>query len=656
MSRFHPTPTKISLAVTILALTFSPLMVATSDAQIFGFGERNSSGKSSKVMAKARAAMAEKLSITAKDGRFLLEFPTHEQAEEIGQSIIENSYTNSQSSNGDDYFCQTESEVAQFMINSGTDQWGQETEGNKVIRLTALNDATNRVEIELELDTQNLSMVSLNLAQERIHIVRQTTDKLTLVSVQGDSFDFMSGSTINELFAKSEFAATLGRFRKAGLGVPKVASHSRIEMLVESILNFSDDDRKNFEAKFPNLVSKKFKLRKQAAQELSKRLDEHLVAVSAMLTSNNLPLEMRARFVEAIESSEDESAVLMINTITDGNLTESPAILVKLLKHQIESKTAAQTIQKTMVQLEKTTGQKFGDDAVAWSDWLQESSSRKDAAKPDAEPNSQKTLTTEPPAVKAERPARIKRRRLRKTGREQVQEPLKDLLTLRLSGRGNLLVDRAHWSKIFNDKTPGQLMREVKQSFEGSGLPKSWLKMGGEFNIAGLGYEQILFERIADNVKIRSENPDYAADINANNTRSLNRRMYKSDLRMTLLVHPQGNRWEDVRKKRAYFKFLFEDEVEDMFYLLSEHPKTGFSIFVFWKNGETVLNLRCDQNGKVQLDYVFEKQQTSVSAASVQNFVDQNRDLLSKKLLPLLNKCGISADNALRPAVPASQP
>ena len=191
-------------------------------------------------------------------------------------------------------------------------------------------------------------------------------------------------------------------------------------------------------------------------------------------------------------------------------------------------------------------------------------------------------------------------------------------------------------------------MKEVKQSFQDSGLPKSWLKMGGNYSVAGLGYEQILFERIADNVKVRSEVFDHAANMNGNKTKSLNRTMYKSDLRMTLLVHSGGSRWKDVRKKRAYFKFLFEDEAEDLFYLLSEHPKQGFSIFVFWKDGETVLNLRCDKSGKVQLHHVFQQKKTSLSASSVKSLLDEHSDFVSMQILPLLDKIGISSEGAFK--------
>jgi len=364
------TSIKTSLAAAMLALTFSIALISTTEAQLFGFGERFSSGKSDEIMCKARAAMTEKISIAAKDGRFVMEFPKHEEAEELSQAIVKNSFSNSHSSNGENYFCQTESDVAQFMINSGTDRWGQQKEDSKVIRLTDLTDSTNRVEIEFDEAQKRLSMISLNLSQEHVHIIRQTNDRLTLVSIEGDSFDFMSDKTINDLVAKPEFATTVDRFRAAGLGVPKVATRSSIDTLIESILNFTDEDRSKFEAAFPNLASKKFKLRKKEAKNLSKQLGKHMVAVTAMLTSDNLPLETRARCIEAIQASDDETTVLMINTIVDGKLVKSPRILVKLLKHQIESKKSAQSVRNTIDQLEACTDQKFGDDIDAWSNWI----------------------------------------------------------------------------------------------------------------------------------------------------------------------------------------------------------------------------------------------------------------------------------------------
>ena len=637
---------KISLIAAMLALTLSTALISTSDAQLFELRKRLSNGKSTEVMDKARAAMTEKISIAAKDGRFVMEFPKHEGAEQLGQSIIKNSYSNSHSSNGENFFCQTESDVAQFMINSGTNRWGQRKEDTKLVKLTDLTDATNRVEIKVDETKKRVSMISLNLAQERIHIIRQTNDRLTLVAIEEDSFDYMSGKTINDLVAKSEFATSVDRFRAAGLGIPKVASRSNIETLIESILNFSDEDRKKFEAAFPNLASKKFKLRKEEAKNLSKQLGEHVVAVAAMLTSGNLPLETRARFIEAIQTSDDEPTVLMINTIVEGKLTQSPKILVKLLNHQIESKASAQSVRNTINQLEKFTDQKFGDDVDAWSTWIKQS--QPDQTKSEPTTNGEEKQDAKPIVEGKKTPPKRTRRRLKKTGREQVQQPLKDLLKLKLDDQGNVMIDRGHWKHSFDDKTPGQLMKEVKQSFQDSGLPKSWLKMGGNYSVAGLGYEQILFERIADNVKVRSEVFDHAANMNGNKTKSLNRTMYKSDLRMTLLVHSGGSRWKDVRKKRAYFKFLFEDEAENLFYLLSEHPKQGFSIFVFWKDGETVFNLRCDKSGKVQLHHVFQQKKTSLSASSVKSLLDEHSDFVSMQILPLLDKIGISSEGAFK--------
>ncbi len=635
---------KTLFGAALIAFTFSSAAISTSNAQLFGFGKRAAPQKSTETMLKARAAMTEKISIEAKDGRFVLKFPKNEEAAELGQSIIKNSYSNSHSSSGENFFCQAESDVVQFTVNSGADRWGMERENLKSIQLQDLTEKTNRVKINLDEAKNRLSMISLNLAQERIHIIRQTNDRLTLVAIEGDSFDFASEATFNDLVAESELAAMIDRFRAAGLGVPKVAARSNIEKLIGSILNFSDEDRKKFEATFPNLASKKFKLRKAAAKKLSEQLNEHVVAVSAMLLSDNLPLETRARFIEAIEASDDESTILMINTIVDGKLTKSPEILVNLLTHQIESKASAESVGSTIAQLEKCTDQKFGDDVVAWSNWVKQS--QPDRTKSDQTTDTKEKLDTNPSNDRKKRPRKKPRRRLRKTGREQVQQPLKDLLKLKLGEQGNVMIDRGHWKQTFDDKTPGQLMKEVKQSFEDSGLPKSWLKMGGNHNVAGLGYEQILFERIADNVKVRSATFVHEADLTPNKTKSLNRTMYKSGLRMALMVHPEGNRWQDARKKRAYFKFLFEDEAEDLFYLLSEHPKLGFSIFVFWNDGKTVLNLRCDKNGEVKLHHVFEQQETSLSAKSVEDLLDEHGAFVSSQILPLLDKVGISAGDA----------
>ena len=630
---------------TMICLSFFCFAVhlENANAQLFGFGRRDANN-SGTVMPKARTAMSEKLKIETKDGLLVFEFPKQEDAEGIAQSIIENSYSNSHSSNDQSYYCQTESDSAKFLINSGVNQWGQQTKDVKLIRLTDLNDATNRVEIKSDDANKDLSLFSMDLSKQKIHIIRQTGQGVTLVAIDGDSFNYMSEKTVNDLIAQPQFVSKLDGFREAGLGLPKVASQSRIETLIESILKFSDQDREAFENDFPNLTSKKFKLRKQAAKELSKKLKDHVAPVSAMLLSDSLPLEMRARFLEAIQASDDEETVLVIRTIVGGKLTDSPAVLLRLLAHQTASKANPDSIRSTINRLEKVTGQQLGEDVEAWSRWISEEDKNAEEAVEKVTDSAAKSKA--PPKNIAKTAAKTNRRRLRKTGREQVEEPLKDLLKLALSDSGTIEINRAHWAELFDGKSPRDTMKEAKESFEASGLPKSWLKMGGEHNIAGLGYEQILFERIADGVKVRSQNHEMHMHMNGQKTKSLNRTMYKSDLRLTMMVHEEGKRWEDKRHKPAYFKFLFEDEAEDLFYLLSEHPQQGFTIFVFWNDGETVLNFRCDEEGKVQINHVSKKTATSLSAESVDQLLKNNGDFVSEQLLPLLAKIGISADEA----------
>ena len=632
-----------SLTVVCLSLLCFAVSIDDANAQLFGFG-RPGANNTKTVMPKARIAMSENLKIETKDGLFVFEFPKQEDAEGIAQSIIENSYSNSHSSNNESYYCQTESDSAKFLINSGTNQWGQQTKDVKLIQLTDLNDATNRVEIKVDEADKELSLFSMDLSKQKIHIIRQTSQGVTLVAIDGNSFDYMSDKSVNDLVAQSEFVSKLDGFRDAGLGLPKVASQSKVETLIESILGFSDQDREKFESDFPDLTSKKFKLRKQAAKELSKKLKDYIVPVSAMLLSDSLPLEMRARFLEAIQASEDEETALVIRTIVGGKLINSPMILMRLLTHQTASEAAPKSIQRTIDQLEKVTGQRLGEDVEAWSRWINENAK-------DVKGENEKAATSATDATKAKAPAKTttksNRRRLRKTGREQVEESLKDLLKLKLSDSGTIELNRAHWSELFDGKLPRVTMKEAKESFEASGLPKSWLKIGGQYNIAGLGYEQIIFERIADSVKVRSQNRQMQMHMNNQKTKSLNRTMHKSDLRLTMMVHEEGKRWEDKRHKRTYFKFLFEDETEDLFYLLSEHPQQGFTIFVFWDDGETVLNLRCDGEGKVLINHVFQKSVTMLSAESVDQLMEHDGEFVNEQVLPLLTKIGISAEEAL---------
>ncbi len=620
-----------TLKVFGVALFIAAATVKPANAQLFGLGRRIANNQSADAMPKARTALSEKIKLEAQNGRLSIEFPKEQDAEALIQSIVENSYRSSHSSNGDRYSCNAESNVARITINSGTDRWGQQQKDIKTIQLTELNDATNRVEIKVDTDQEQLSLLSFNLKQEKFHFLRQTPDLLTLVAIDGESFDYMSEKSINDLVAQPNFTSILDRFRAAGFGVPKLASQSNIETLVESILKFSDSDREKFENAFPDLTSKKFKRRKAAAGELAKKLDQHIVAVAAMLLSDTLPLEMRARFLEAIQGCQDEATVLLVKTIVDGKLTTAPPVLLKLLTHQTQAKATEETLQFTIQRLQDVTGQKFGSDVEAWSNWIAENAATVTVAKKTA------------PAPPQKKTAQSKRRRLRKTGREQVEHPLKDLLKLKLGDSGRIEIDRDHWRALFNNKSPRELMQEAKRSFIASGLPKSWLVLGGEHGVTGVGYEQILFERIADEVKVRSRNYETYSQGRQQKTKSLNRTMNKSDLRMTLMLHDQSSRRENVRRKRAYFKFMFEDDAEDLFYLLIAQPRKGFRIFLFWDNGKTVLNLHCDQQGRLLLHHIADKRTTKLSAESVSKLTAENGDFLNTQLLPLLSKIGIDA-------------
>lgn len=634
------------LMLLISAMTFTACLFngPTAQGQMFGFG-RNADDRpsSAEVMKTARQNMTEKMPVKFGEGQLIFDFPTYENVEETCKSVLGESYNSSRSSIGDNFFGKYQNGQAEIVVKSGQNQWGQEIDDLKAVVLSDHSDSSNRVEIKINEQAGKLSLFSIDLARQKIHILRQTRKNVSLVTVEGDLFEYMTGETIKDLVTKPNFKSTVDQFRAAGIGLPKIASGSKIEKWIESILNFNDQDRQKFEEAFPDLNSKKFKLRKQAAKALSKDIAGHSIAITAMLVSDDLPLEMRARFVEAINNSDDEETVLMISTIVEEKLNKSPALLTSLLTQQTDTKASEDFIANTVAQLEKVTGQKFGNDVAAWKKWTDEnvdlasSQSDSDAGiksdQPDMESDIDEPKVDAPPK---------RRRRLRKTGLEQVQKPLKDLLKFTRNDDGRVVIDRDHWAMACDGKSPREMLKDAKEAFESSGLPKSWLTLGGQHSVAGLGHEQIIFDRIADSVKVRTRNEVHGFE--ESKRKSLNRSMDKSNLEMKLMVHAEGNRWEDVRRKRAHFKFLFNDQVEDLFYLITEEESRGLSIFVFSKGGKTIFSFRCDEKGKIVLHHVADGERTSMKADSIDQLQNDNESFLDQTIVPLLDSIGVSAE------------
>lgn len=638
----------ITGAVTLTAILFMGL---PTQAQLFGFGRPVAASKlSDRAMEEARQNIAEKMPLEFADGRLTYKFPSADDVDTVCGNILGESHNTSRSDSGDTYHCQYESDVARLIVSSGRKPWGQDSDDVKTVSLQDLTDPSNRVEIKIDDVSGKLSLFSIDLAKQKINIFRQTKTSVILVTADGDQFVSMAGDSVNQLVREPGFVAALNQFRDAGIGMPKIASTTKIETWIESILNFSDQDRQKFEAAFPDLASRQFKLRKQAAKALSQDIAPHAIAIAAMLVSDDLPLEMRARILEAVNNSDDEEAVLMITTFAKEKLNNSPALLVSLLTRQIDASAAPEIIAKTVVQLEKVTDQKFGNDVVAWKKWTDDHVVSATSA-PGGQSGSDSTQAdsvsqTDPSdAVETKTAGRRKSpRRLRKTGLQQVQNPLKDLLKLKHHADGHMVIDREHWMTACGGKPIRVMLKDAKRDFENSGLPKSWLQLGGEHSVAGIGHEQIIFDRIADNVHDRSHGHDHFSNYEETKTRSLNRSMDKSNLKMRLMVHEEGRRWEDVRRNRAFFKFLFEDEVEDLFYLISEEPDQGLAIFVFKDGGKKVLNFRCDKKGKVILHHVAAGKPTSIAADSIEQLLKQHQPFINQIIVPLLDSVGISAE------------
>ena len=633
-------PTVLRFFAILICLS---LYTATSHGQIFGgFGKpaRRAGKDKAAELKEAREAMAKGIELKLEEEKLSFEFPMREEADKLSEEIVPSTRSSSRGGNDNSYFIRKESEHVQFVISTGVGNWGINNQKMHLIQLSESTNQTNRIEIKLDVETDDLKLLSMNPDEHKINILRQTDSELTFVAIDGDNFDFFSGNSIGSLAAKPNFRSAFAKLREAGFGVPEVASHDSITDLVDKVLNFSEEDRKEFEEAFPNLTSLKFKLRKEAAQELAKQLDDHHVAVSAMLLSDDLPLEMRARIVEAVTASKDEQTRFKIRTVTAKKLNKDPAVLTQLLKRQKKTESSAESISKTVSQLEKVTGESFGDNVNAWSKWVE-----KNVAASPAEKSEKSKDKSDPKAAAKKRSSPVKKR-TEKSGFGQVREPLRDLLKLKRDDSGAIAIDRGHWSQMFDGKSPNVMMKEAKEAFLDSGLPKSWLKMGGGYDTAAVGFEQILFERIAEGVTVRSQNRNAYRERETSSKKTLNRSTEQTDFNMALKVHAETNRWDNVRHKRAFFRFTLEDNTEDLFYFISEEPDQGFSIFVFWKNGKTIFSVHSDKDGKTSLHHVADGKRTSLTSDSIEQLSKDNAAFVKETIVPLLNSIGISAENA----------
>jgi hypothetical protein len=117
------------------------------------------------------------------------------------------------------------------------------------------------------------------------------------------------------------------------------------------------------------LDSDQFAVRDQAAKTLDQRYVLYEDLIREKLKDKNLPLQMKRDLERITNTHADQARVSQTVELLD--LLKDPAYLVGLLETA-----AGDEKPKVVAHLEKVTGQKLGDDAKAWREWVEKNAKK----------------------------------------------------------------------------------------------------------------------------------------------------------------------------------------------------------------------------------------------------------------------------------------
>lgn len=480
-------------------------------------------------------------------------------------------------------------------------------------------------QVHLDCSGPEIQILAIEPANGTVLRLRQAESGAVLLQLMTDqACEVHAAKSFNELWFEHSKLLSERFFpllRRLGVGTPAVDLKEKLQAQVLNDLAYGATKQSEFLEEFRDLEADDFQKRADATKRLEAEFSQWALPIARGIREPGLNAEVRARLrkVFAAKASADEKATAEL--MDSQRLDSNPRFLVRLLgdcRTPEESKLVRQ-------RLTQITGQDFADDLDRWQAWAE-------AAQPAA-------IQPELPEFAAGRPL--------KTDASYFRARVELSRLLRLTAdNSSIKLDRESWKKRFEGKSIAELAEGIRQQYEATKLPHSWLTLGDGYDLSTTDYPQVLFGDVVDQLV---QGSPYAQSfyINRqhqarNRPKTLNREFDIQTASGELELHPENRAPANQEIKEDYFKLnLREMNSAGSLLTLEELPSGEFSLCFVDQSTDIVLLISRQAQQPVRLALMRGTDSLLLSAASPLELFAKNRELLAAKVFPLLQHAGI---------------
>lgn len=486
-------------------------------------------------------------------------------------------------------------------------------------------------QVHLENNENELQLMVIEPGTGTVMRLRQVESGAVLLQMATPDFsESFQAESFNDLwFERAEILSEkfFPLLKKLGIGTPAVDLTEKLQAQVLNDLAYGATRQTEFLEAFKDLEAEDYDTRAKATERLEKEFANWSLPIARGLRDTALNAEVRARLKKVFEAkaSADEKATAEL--MTSQKLDSNPRFLVRLLE---DSRTPEEK-ELVLSQLRMVAGKDLGPGLEPWKSWAE---------------------SAQPPQAEATIPEFAGNRALKEDSlyfRARVE--LSRLVKLSADGT-SLGLDRESWKQRFGGKSVAQLAEEVQKQYDATNLPKSWLTLGDGYDLASTDYPHVLFEDVVS--KLVAGSP-YAQShyINRRNQamnrpKSLNRGFDIQHAFGELEMHPENQPQPNQEAKAEYLKLNLRDmNSEGSLLNLEEYPNGEFSLCFIDQAMDLVFLLTHQANQPTRLALLRGSEATYLSDASPLDLFQKNKDVLQKKIFPVLQHAGIDLNEKL---------
>lgn len=505
---------------------------------------------------------------------------------------------------------------------------------NKRELIVQLNEVTDKNrELFLSSNLEGAVALTLNGGQDPFILRLQQKVSGEVIVQFADDNDVFSGYAKNfDQFCVTnpEFVQTklFPNLKEYGIVEPLTRYSKLAQETVVKILSLKEDPRFGEFRKFvAELDSKEFDVREAASKKIKAQYKTWSDLMTVAVSDSSFSFEIRSRLKQILKEESKPEDHRVLSMVIKSKLAQKPDYLVWLLP-RVDEKSQPSLIAK----LKEVTKEDFGKDFSKWQSW---------AATKNVAPIMPKDFMKLPDLAK-------------ENGELNKVSPMIGQLVNIHMNEGKLAVNEKVWGRQFGNVPISESAKEVQELLKAKGLPESWLKVGGNFKIDSVGYEQVIFEKIQDALtpKTNSSVYYYSSHNNYRSSSSSPNRIFDNQKVNAILERtPQSTNGivrSNAKVKRDYFKFKFTEKDGARRTLLAHMKKNGeFRLSFTSEKSNAIVQMFQKANGECMVQDIRGANVASKKGESFEKLLGENGDYLKDEIYPIFALAGVNFDSEI---------